>query len=246
MNCDELEDLYGLYALGLLEAPELAEAREHLGRGCPRCQQSLRQAMEMNVMMLGSLSPIMEPPAALRGRILASVGARPAGRFGMAWLPWAAVAATLVMAAWLGNDRTQLRSAITRLEAQASEERQRLGFLQAMVDLVAAPATRQVQLGPAAPAQGRVYVNAERGVLLMAANLPELQQGRTFEMWLVPRQGAPVPAGLFGRGPGGTGLHLRPGPVEVALVAAIAVSVEPTGGSPAPTTTPFLIAPLGP
>ena len=43
----------------------------------------------------------------------------------------------------------------------------------------------------------RVFVNPERGVLLFANNLPRLESGKVFEMWLVPKSGVPRPAGAF-------------------------------------------------
>ena len=81
-----------------------------------------------------------------------------------------------------------------------------------------------------------------KGVVFIGASLPRLDAGKTFELWVIPAKGNPVPAGLFQSQPDATEVFVRPGPVENA--AAIAVTVEPEGGSPQPTTTPFIVTKL--
>jgi anti-sigma-K factor RskA len=90
----------------------------------------------------------------------------------------------------------------------------------------------------------KVFLSRTEGVLLIAANLAPLEAGKTYEMWVVPKTGGPRPAGLFKPAADGSAIHLRPGPVDLTDAAAIALSVEPDGGSPAPTTPPFLITPV--
>jgi anti-sigma-K factor RskA len=69
----------------------------------------------------------------------------------------------------------------------------------------------------------------------MVTGLDKAPQGKTYEAWVIPKNKAPRPAGLF---PGGkpTTVHLHGVPQKGAVVA---VTVEPAGGSPAPTTTPI-------
>ena len=62
-------------------------------------------------------------------------------------------------------------------------------------------------------------------------------------MWLIPAKGNPISAGTFRREADATAVLLRPGLVE-RDAAAVAVTVEPEGGSPQPTTTPFLVMKL--
>ena len=56
MTCEELSDLFELYALGLLESEEKMEVDEHLGRGCPSCSKNLNSALAVNALLL-SLPP---------------------------------------------------------------------------------------------------------------------------------------------------------------------------------------------
>ena len=78
---------------------------------------------------------------------------------------------------------------------------------------------------------------------LIAKYLPAAQAGKTYEMWVIPKGGAPRPAGLF-QSQGGTAMHILSGPVDMASVGAIAVTLEPEAGSSAPTTTPIIVAPV--
>jgi anti-sigma-K factor RskA len=89
-----------------------------------------------------------------------------------------------------------------------------------------------------------VFVHPRLGVLLIASNLPPAASGRIYEMWLIPKGGAPRPAGLFQSEPAGTALHILSGPVDTSTLSVIAVTLEPDTGSPAPTTTPIIVAPI--
>jgi hypothetical protein len=103
------------------------------------------------------------------------------------------------------------------------------------------PTTKDVSFGEPA-ARGRVFVSPQKGVVFIAAHLPALGAHRIFEMWVIPTQGNPIPAGLFRGEEDASAIYVRPGPVTNA--AAIAVTVEPEGGSPQPTTTPFIVTKL--
>jgi len=238
MTCDELSDLFELYALGLLEREEKTEVDEHLGRGCPACSRSLKDALAVNALML-SLTPSSAPPARLRRRLLESVGAR---RASWAWVPMLAAACMLVVALWLGVQERRRESELAQARQiirQVSDQRDRM---QQAFNFLNQPETRQVGFGQGQPApRGNIFVNPRSGLLLIASNLPQLTSGKTYEMWVIPKGGAPRPAGLFQSGEAGTAFHILSGPVEIATLAAVAVTVEPESGSPAPTTTPIIV-----
>jgi anti-sigma-K factor RskA len=63
-------------------------------------------------------------------------------------------------------------------------------------------------------------------------------------MWLIPKAAKPVPAGLFQSQDDGNAMHIRPGTVDIASVAAIAVTVENQSGADQPTTQPLIVASL--
>jgi hypothetical protein len=240
MSCEELRDSFELYALGLLDGEEKDEMDAHLSRGCPTCRKALNNALAVNALLL-SLPAEARPPARLKRRVLASVGVK---RRSWGWVPALAAVLLLVVAVWLGFEERQRESelAAARLNIrQVSDQRDRM--LQAFAFLNQ-PETQQVGFGKGQPAppRGNVFVNPRSGVLLIASNLPQLTAGKTYQMWVIPKSGAPRPAGLFQSTEAGTAFHILSGPVDVAALGAVAVTVEPESGSPAPTTTPLIAA----
>jgi hypothetical protein len=103
MNCEELQEMVELYALGVLEDEESTEMEAHLGRGCTTCQENLKNALCMNASLISS-GPDVAPSPKLKRRILASVGVQPKG---WGWLGAFATACLLVIALWLGNEERQ-------------------------------------------------------------------------------------------------------------------------------------------
>jgi anti-sigma-K factor RskA len=63
-------------------------------------------------------------------------------------------------------------------------------------------------------------------------------------MWVIPKGGAPQPAGLFQSTDSGTAYNMLAGPLTLSSGDAIAVTVEPEAGSAAPTTPPLFVAPI--
>jgi len=94
------------------------------------------------------------------------------------------------------------------------------------------------------PARGKVFLNPSQGVLLIASNLPRTPEGKLYEMWVIPKTGKPVAAGLFQSNTDGSAMHVRPGAVDVQATGAIAVTVEDQAGVDQPTTTPLIVAPV--
>jgi hypothetical protein len=239
----------------VLTPEEKTEIDEHLERGCSECSAGMRRALEVNA-MFATLTEQVNPPKRLRKRVLASIGAQPATS---RWAAvWAAAAACLAIALVivglkttgdLDDTRRQLRASNeqrddARRELQAN--RGQLLKVQEALQFLNEPQTVQATFGgsPTLPPRGRIFVNANRGVLLIASNLPSAPAGKIYQMWVVPKKGNPLPAGLFQSDAQGNALHLMAGPVNRAQAAAIAVTVEPESGSPAPTTKPFIVAPL--
>jgi anti-sigma-K factor RskA len=245
MNCDELRDHYELYAMGLAEEPECGEIRAHLGRGCPTCVPNVRRAREL-MALLGAAVPPAQPPARLRQRVLAAVADQPARRW--SWAPvWGAAAAAAVIAALFSNARERRADAeLARVEAESSTQTQELGRLNAALAILNEPDARQVVFGAGAPQppRGRVFLDPKRGVLLLASNLPPAPEGKAYEMWVIPKSGNPLPAGLFQSAADGTAMNILSGPIDLTATAAVAVTLEPAGGVPQPTSKPVIAAAL--
>ena len=242
MTCEELAEVYELYALGLLDGVEKEEAEAHLGRGCETCQGNLKDALATNAMLM-SLSADVAPPRRLKHRVMASVGVE---RSRWSWAAALAAVCMLVVALWLSveerrrtEELIETRATLLKVGAERDKMLQALSFLNQ-------PETRQVGFGKGEPAppRGNVFVNPRSGVLMIASNLPRLSADRIFEMWIIPKGGAPRPAGLFQSDASGAGFHILAGPVDLATLGAVAVTVEPAAGSATPTLPIIIMAPV--
>jgi anti-sigma-K factor RskA len=124
---------------------------------------------------------------------------------------------------------------LVQVKAESAERERSLALL-------ADPGTQVVSLAglkPRPEAQARMLWNPRAGGLLVAADLPPLPEGKTYELWAIAG-GKPVPAGLFGVDAAGRGTVAVPPLAGVATVDVFAVTLEPAGGVPAPTGEMYL------
>lgn len=84
------------------------------------------------------------------------------------------------------------------------------------------------------PAISTALVSVNGSATLYVKGLPAAPSGKTYEAWVITADTAsPRPAGLFAGGAGGSRVRLRG---TVLPRDTVAVTLEPAGGSPAPTT----------
>ncbi len=241
MTHAEMEEVYELYALGVLEPEAAAEIERHLEERCEYCTEHVSTALRMTAALAGIAEPAV-PPARLRKRVLSSIGPRKADRrwsFAVVGL----AAACLALLALSIASRISMREMQTQLAALTDERDQ----LRSAVEILSRPETRTVEFGTTDNvAHGRVLVNRKGGFVFVGSQLPPIGNDQTFELWLVPASGAaPQPAGLFRPGSSGNSVHVTSTPVDARTTKAVAVSIEPRQGSSAPTTKPILVVPLG-
>jgi anti-sigma-K factor RskA len=239
MTHAEMNELYELYALGVLE-PELAdEIERHIDDQCEYCREHLASASQLTASLAQIAEPVA-PPARLRQRVLAAVRPpKPARNWTFAVI--ALAAACLALVAFSIASRLAMRNMEQQLASLAEERDQ----LRSAVQILSRPETRAVEFGRAENVpHGRVLVSRQGGIVFVGSRLPHIASNETFELWLVPATGAPKPAGLFRPNAAGESVNVSPAPVDTGTTKAVAVSIEPRQGSPAPTTKPILIVPL--
>jgi anti-sigma-K factor RskA len=234
MTHSEMDEVYELYLLGALDSEEASEITRHLDRKCSYCLAGIEHSSQL-VAGLSQMVEMIPPPATLRERILAVAAIpKPHQRSGWPFAFAAACAAAIALAIWGVGERDRL----TEITRQRNELRSALAIL-------SEADTRTVSFGraPSEP-QGRVFVSRTGGVVFVGNHLPQLAAGKTFEFWLVPAKGKPEAAGLFATNERGISVNVLAEAIEPADFAAVAVSVEPQGGSSQPSTKPILIVPL--
>jgi anti-sigma-K factor RskA len=229
MNCDDLRSDYAAWAMGTAEDPERSEITAHLERHCDVCVPGVRSALATVTSMSLAVKQV-DPPKRLRKRILALVMPEPGGSWFSVWLPWTVAAALAIALIVVAIPRVTTPGAVRPGEVAYQE----------VINILNDPLTKDAAFGEPA-ARGRFFVSPAKGVVFIAAHLPKLDPGRTFEMWVIPDGGKPIPAGTFHALSDSSAVHFHPGPVSAA---AMAISVEPDGGSPQPTTTPIIVTKL--
>ena len=169
--------------------------------------------------------------------------------------PWLLAAASVLLAigtsmGWVSarGEIARLQSTIAELRASATEflnvraefDRER-SDRERVIAILSAGDVHSASLGSVAPAgaaRGHVYVSASRGLFFAAESLPPLAAGRTYQLWTIVA-GQPVSHGIFE--PEGDGRAQVLAQAPPGAVQAIAVTIEPAGGVPAPTGDKVLL-----
>ena len=221
MNCTEVDEIAGAYAVGALSDEEQRAVEAHLA-GCERHAELA--SLRATALLIGRSVADREPPPDLRARILAAAAtardvpheAEPpislASRRRGSQLAGFAIAAVLAMVALAGV------LSIRALNHPSSV------------------LVRAVPAGPAAGTQLVVRPDNQTSALVVTG-LDALPPGRTYQVWVIRGRDAPRGVGLF------NAAQHAPAPVTLdALLAPgdiVAVTEEPRGGSPAPTSKPL-------
>jgi anti-sigma-K factor RskA len=249
---DRLERV-ALYALGVLAQPEANDVAGLIARD-PEARaeyDELRQTVD--AIGLVAEEPVDSSRAArMRERLLSRVRsdepAAPRSRVttlrAAIWASGLAAAAAFIFAlATIAQDLT-LRGdlAATQRRANALQAqllaRERIAEQRRAVltDLLSPDAKRY------SVPQGQIIVRG-RHIYLALTKLPPLPRGHVYEAWTAAKgTSTMMPSGTFR--PNGQGVTVVPLPVDAERTGTVAVSVEPDGGSKAPTTTPTFVRPL--
>ncbi|KAA0931410.1 anti-sigma factor [Streptomyces apricus] len=243
----ELHSLAAPYALDALEPKEHKRFEKHLGR-CEDCAAEVRALREDAVRLAWSTAA--PAPAALRDRVLTAVrntpqdpapaaeprerarAERPPSRarrssFSPFLIPLASTtaAAALVVAALFGVQASRTQDRLDQERAQARE----------ITHVLAAPDARAVT-GRDAKGRGLGVVASasQRAAVVTGAGLGSPADDRVHQLWLMRPEGKPRSLGLLDGDTPLIATGLNPD------ATSLAVTVEPSGGSPQPTTAPVV------
>ena len=265
MGHEELKDLVAAYGLGALDPDDRRLFQSHIAT-CEECAAAAR-SLQPVVGSLARAVPGRRPPPDLRARVLAAVV--PSGpvvleRPNLFASPGAArwaLAAMLLLTAGIGVYALQLSARIADLEARlqtavqqtsaaesAVADASRVAFQSqsAMAVLAAVDLARIDLTGepPAPAARARALWSRQWGMVFAASALPPLPPGMVYQVWVVTAQ-APISAGLVTPDASGGAVTVFDTPPDIPPPVAVAVTLEPAGGVPAPTGARYLMGTVG-
>lgn len=230
MDRDRFEDLLAAYALRALSEEERRELEDYLDSHPERRAEAEELAALANLMALAPAEH--EPSPELRENIMRVVESEAAPQ--QAGRPSAldrlresltlrrlGLAAAALLAVALLSWNVLLQSEVQDLRGQLAESQ----------------TTYAMQgTGTASTAEAEI-VELENGrAVLVAENIPSVPEDQTFQIWVI-EDGTPEPGGTFRPEDGTTAAALD---TPITGAEAVAVTVEPAGGSDQPTSDPVL------
>lgn len=246
-DCAEIDEMLPAFAVDALAVEERARVEQHL-LTCERHEDV--QAWSSVALRLADLAPEIAPPAGLRDRIVA-IGSTPAVEepaaedatvvaiptddaatapsgsegadaprpahdpipFRQRWFPYSLAAAFAALALFFGGWTAIL-----------------LGGSGGSDMMVASGSAQGIEAKA-------MFMETEGVAVVKIDGLTSLPAGRAYQLWAIGPDGNPVPAGM---------LYVEEGAAEAAVAGefatgwTIAITVEPEGGSEAPSDAPLV------
>ena len=241
------EDL-ALYVIGCLESNEKASLEKHLSE-CASCRRELEQLRDA-VALLALTASGTAPPRRARTRLMDAVAQE--SRAGITasdkasrlpwWirLAWIPAAGLIGIVALLWTQNSRLRQNAVQLTKLAEQQRIAADTSHRIDEILNARDAQRIDILPInhriTTPEGKVIYSRERGGLIfVASNLHPLPPQKAYELWLIPTEGAPIPAGVFKPDARGGAMVINP-PLPVRVEAkAFAITIEPEQGNTTPT-----------
>jgi anti-sigma-K factor RskA len=238
MDRERFDELRDAFVLGALPEEERREFEEYLASH-PERQAEIDELGAVAGLL--ALSPQEQEPSPQLRRSIMEVVEAEAERPRVESRPWLARIGEFLSIRNLAlGAATMLVVGLFSWNMVLQGEMQDLqGRIQSLQDQPQEP--QMVELGGAGTEQGAraelVTLEGDRAVLVVE-NMPPVPEGKTYQIWVI-EDDVPKPSGLF-----------KPKQDSVAAVVehplgggdVIAVTVEPEGGSPKPTSDPMLAA----
>jgi len=175
------------------------------------------------------------------------------------WAGWITAGLALLIAAVAGVYAAYQRNLLTDVELRLVDAVTKLQMSEARVTATAAESNairtnlavlsapdaldmKLVGRGATPDATGRVFLSRAKGVLFSATKLKPLPDGQEYQIWLLPH-GAPVNVGTVRAPDDGYVTAAFDAPANTPAPSGFSVSIEPEGGSPAPTGAVALATP---
>ena len=237
---DDYKEMIPARALSALDAAEERALNEHL-ENCAECRKDLED-WQATAAALSLASDPAEPSPAVRERILSEV------KKDRAW----------IVVPFTPNPRRNIWSSFGSLGAIAAvvlfaalsiglavlwRQNQRLKTANEFVELVNTPGARVRELranDPGGSAIAKLAYDRAGRAILMASKLPSVPQGKAYQLWFIVGDKPPVPGRTFVPDKAGNAILKDEMPRDAVEANVFAITVEPAGGSSAPTSPIYL------
>ncbi len=245
----------GAYSMGALAPDESSAVEAHLAQ-CEQCRSEMRATADAAAALSAAVRPERMDPAAsaaIRKRLLERARAAPAsvvsissapGRARLATLPWwlaaaasVAFAVTMYRNATVTRDRDDFRAALIAESLQVAALRDSLEARERTLLAMAGADVKVVELvaDNRRPSARMFWAQATNTWTMFAHNMPAPASGRTYQLWLITRDGQRISAGTFAPDSSGNAVVSAQYALDRDALQAIAVTDEPAGGVPQPT-----------
>jgi anti-sigma-K factor RskA len=254
-NEPSMQELAAAYALGAL-SPEETRAFEAFLATSPETQREVAEYREVGA-LLATTARGPAPSNDLKTRVLDRVaGSKTVAlqarrqRSAVPASMWVALAASLALATWLGANLYSTKTALAAREAAVDSARSALAAIQGRLtqrektlNWILEPGIELSVLNSTGTAEPKIqfFFNRQRRVAMVHAfNLSAADAGKVYQLWFI-QDGKPVPSITFNAESDGhamvENIALPPG----GGITHAAVTLEPTGGSAAPTSPVILL-----
>lgn len=233
------EDL-AAYAIGALDTDEIYALESHLN-DCRSCQSELADYQSVMIGLLQSI-PSQSPPPGLRRKLAAELPSQRTRTRSLtpnifSQFPLRQVVAVVVVVILLGINiysSVQIRG-LQREQVAIAEQ---LSNEQTTIAMLAYPDTQTLAVkADVKNLTGSMLVDRDKSTaVLVLWNLPPVEIGQTYQIWLIDADGNRVSGGLFTpAGEQGYTTAAIHSSVPLGDFIGLGVTVEPGGGSEGPT-----------
>ena len=241
---EDYKEMIPARALSSLDTAEAQALNEHL-ENCAECRKELDEWQATAAALALGANPT-EPSPRVRERILDEVRrdlsepnvvpfrSTPRNLWNSFGSLGAMAAAVLFTALIVGLIVLWRQNNAIRKDLEQSRE---------FVQLVTSPGARVTELKAtdvAAHASATVAYDTNGHAILLANNLPNVPQGKAYQLWFLVGNTPPMPGKTFAPDSNGRGVLKQQVPTEALDSPVFAITLEPAGGSTAPTSPIYL------
>ena len=241
---EDYKEMIPARALSALDAAEERALNEHL-ENCDECRKELEE-WQATAATLAVVADPVEPSPKVRERILSEVRNelsapevipfRSTSR--NIWRSFGSLGAMAAVVLF-----TALIVGLVVLWRENNAVKEDLAKVNEFIQLAKTPGAKVselkgVDLGAGATAT--LAYDKTGHAMLMAAKLPNVPQGKAYQLWFIVGKNPPMPGKTFSPDSAGKGVLKDQMPKEALDSAIFAITLEPEGGSNAPTSPIYL------